>query len=326
MGAVGVDKPAYHFMVRESPGGGQSKVFMVGIRRRRRGAVPIRMIGYLLENEMTIFSVGEILWDVFPDTVRLGGAPFNFAVNAHRLGHRVIFLSAVGDDERGRAALERAAALGLGTEFIQIASGRPTGSVSVMLDAEGHPDFTIHRPAAYDCLALDSPQLERLAALRPDWIYFGTLFPMLSHAREVLRRLMEAVPGARRFYDVNLRRGCYTPELVRELLSLAGAVKLNDDEAELFPDLGEAPSLAITRGDRGCVVRIANDRAECPGYAVKVADTVGAGDAFAAAFLHGLAAGWSAAKTGDFANRLGALVASRAGAVPEWSLTELSEG
>jgi fructokinase len=195
--------------------------------------------------------------------------------------------------------------------------------VSVRLDAEGHPDFTIHRPAAYDCLTLDERQLARLAELRPDWIYFGTLYPMEGHAREVLRSVMDAVPGARRFYDVNLRRGCYTPELVRELLALAAAVKLNDDEAELFPDLGAAPSVAITRGEKGCLVRIGNDRAECPGYPVKVADTVGAGDAFAAAFLHGLAAGWSAARTGNFANRLGALVASRAGAVPAWSPAEL---
>jgi fructokinase len=281
------------------------------------------MIGWLLENEMTILSIGEILWDVFPDTARLGGAPFNFAVHAHRLGHRVIFLSAVADDERGRAALGRAAELGLTTEFIQVAAARPTGSVSVRLDAEGHPDFTIHRPAAYDCLTLDERQLARLAELRPDWIYFGTLYPMEGHAREVLRSVMDAVPGARRFYDVNLRRGCYTPELVRELLALAAAVKLNDDEAELFPDLGAAPSVAITRGEKGCLVRIGNDRAECPGYPVKVADTVGAGDAFAAAFLHGLAAGWSAARTGDFANRLGALVASRAGALPAWSPAEL---
>jgi fructokinase len=281
------------------------------------------MIGWLLENEMTILSIGEILWDVFPDTARLGGAPFNFAVHAHRLGHRVIFLSAVADDERGRAALGRAAELGLTTEFIQVAAGRPTGSVSVRLDAEGHPDFTIHRPAAYDCLTLDERQLARLAELRPDWIYFGTLYPMEGHAREVLRSVMDAVPAARRFYDVNLRRSCYTPELVRELLALAAAVKLNDDEAELFPDLGAAPSVAITRGEKGCLVRIGNDRAECPGYPVKVADTVGAGDAFAAAFLHGLAAGWSAARTGNFANRLGALVASRAGAVPAWSPAEL---
>jgi fructokinase len=275
---------------------------------------------------MTILSIGEILWDVFPDTERLGGAPFNFAVHAHRLGHRVIFLSAVGDDERGRIAAGRAGALGLTTEFIQVAAGQPTGSVRVRLDAEGHPDFTIHRPAAYDCLRLDEGQLERLAEMRPDWIYFGTLYAMEGRARETLHRLLDAVPGARRFYDVNLRRGCYTAELVRELLLLADAVKMNDDEAELFPDLGVAPLLAVTRGERGCTVRLGNDRAECPGYAVKVVDTVGAGDGFAAAFVHGLAAGWSAAKTGDFANRLGALVASRAGAVPEWTPGELGVG
>ena len=266
------------------------------------------------------------MWDIFPDAERLGGAPFNFAVHAHRLGHRVIFLSAVGDDERGRIAVGRAGALGLTTEFIQVAAGQPTGSVRVQLDAEGHPDFTIHRPAAYDCLTLDEGQLQRLAEMRPDWIYFGTLYPMEGRAREMLRRLMDAVPGARRFYDVNLRRGCYTPELVRELLSLADAVKMNDDEAELFPDLGEAPSVAVTRGERGCAVRLGKDRAECPGYAVKVVDTVGAGDGFAAAFVHGLAEGWSAARTGDFANRLGALVASRAGAVPEWPRGDLGGG
>ena len=272
---------------------------------------------------MTILSIGEILWDVFPDTERLGGAPFNFAVHAHRLGHRVVLLSAVGDDERGRVAAGRAGALGLTTGFIQVAAAQPTGSVSVRLDAEGHPDFTIHRPAAYDCLRLDEGQLERLAEMRPDWVYFGTLYAMEGRARETLRRVLDAVPDARRFYDVNLRRGCYTPELVRELLSLADAVKMNDEEAELFPDLGEVPAVAVTRGERGCVVRLGKDRAECPGYAVKVVDTVGAGDGFAAAFVHGLGAGWSAAKTGDFANRLGALVASRAGAVPEWSLGEL---
>jgi fructokinase len=281
------------------------------------------MIGCLLKNQMTILSVGEILWDVFPDTARLGGAAFNFAVHANRLGHRVIFLSAVGDDERGCLALQRAAALGLDTEFIQVAAGQPTGSVSVRLDAAGHPDFTIHRPAAYDCVTLAEGRLRRLADLRPDWVYFGTLYSFENASRDVLHRLIDALPEAQRFYDVNLRRGCYTSDLVHELLSLASAVKMNDGEAALFPDLGEVPTVAITRGAEGSSVRIGDDRADCPGYPVKVADTVGAGDAFAAAFLHGLAAGWSAARTGDFANRLGALVASRAGAVPEWSLPEL---
>ena len=281
------------------------------------------MIGWQLKNQMTILSIGEILWDVFPDSVRLGGAPFNFAVHAHRLGHHVIFVSAVGDDEQGRVALSRAGALGLSTEFIQVACGHATGSVTVQLSTEGQPDFTIHRPAAYDRLILDGAKLQRLAEMRPDWVYFGTLFAMDPAACAQLHRLLKSLPDARRFYDVNLRRGNYSAPLVRELLALADCVKVNDEEAQLFPDLGEAPSVAITRGERGCTVRIGSDRANCPAYPVKIADTVGAGDAFAAAFLHGLANGWNASRTGDYANRLGAVVASRAGAVPQWSPRDL---
>jgi fructokinase len=272
---------------------------------------------------MTILSIGEILWDVYPDSRRLGGAPFNFAAHAHRLGHRVLFLSAVGDDESGAAAREQAAELGLDTEFIQVAPGKATGHVTVRLDTGGQPDYTIHRPAAYDFLKLDDAQLARLAALQPGWLYFGTLHQMHAGAHRELRRLVEALPETRRFYDVNLRRASYTPELVRESFALAHAVKLNHQEAALFPDFGCAWAAAVTAGERGSEIRIGDDRAQCPGYAVKVADAVGAGDAFAAAFLHGIVQGWSAARTGDFANRLGALVASRAGAVPEWSLAEL---
>ncbi|MEO8595167.1 MAG: PfkB family carbohydrate kinase [Candidatus Solibacter sp.] len=272
---------------------------------------------------MTIVSIGEILWDVFPDSVRLGGAPFNFAVHAHRLGHRVIFLSAVGSDEQGRVALSRAAALGVPTQYIQTVAGAPTGSVSVQLSGDGQPDFAIHRPAAYDQLSFTEDQLQDLSALRPDWIYFGTLYAMDQYARTVLHRVLSVLPHTRRFYDVNLRRSSYTTPLVHELLALSDAVKVNESEARMFPDLGEAPNIAITRGEYGCTVRIGAERADCPAYPIKVADTVGAGDAFAAAFLHGLGSGWNAARTGDYANRLGALVASRAGAVPPWSPAEL---
>jgi len=272
---------------------------------------------------MTIVSIGEVLWDVYPDCSHLGGAPFNFAAHAQRLGHRVVLVSAVGNDERGAAALKRAAELGLDTQFIQVAAGMATGHVSVWLDAEGKPDFTIHRPAAYDYLRLDDAQLANIARMQPEWIYFGTLLQMNDNARSQMLRLMQSLPGARRFYDLNLRRGNYTPELVRESIGLAQAVKLNDEEAEQFPDFDGAWAVAVTRGARGCEVRIGDDGAECAGYAVKVVDTVGAGDAFAAGFLHGIARGWSAPRTGEFANRLGALVASRPGAAPDWTLEEL---
>jgi len=291
-----------------------------------------------------IVSIGEILWDVFPDSERLGGATFNFSVNSHRLGSDVIFLSAVGDDERGRNARLRAESLGLDPTFIQMVPGTPTGSVTVWLDSAGHPDFTIHRPAAYDRVVLDEPLLARLCEWNPEWIYYGTLHQMEPASRDATSRLIAALPRARRFYDVNLRRDSYTPELVMELLSGSDAVKLNDDEVVSVESMAGCRSaslrqftetwsermgwtaVAVTRGKDGCAVRIGEDYAERPGRPVQVVDTVGAGDAFAAAWLHGLTHQWNAARIADYANRLGALVASRAGALPDWSAGDLEHG
>lgn len=289
---------------------------------------------------MRIVAIGEVLWDVFDGSEKLGGASFNFSVHASRLGHEVTFVSAVGDDQRGRRVLACARDLGLDTGFIRTVRTAPTGTVSVSVDSAGQPDFTIHRPAAYDALRLDPGDLRRLAAVEPHWLYYGTLHQAEPAARAETRKLAEALPGARRFYDINLRRNSYTPELVAELMATAHVVKMNDDEAiridamsgcrhdslsdftEFWSRQSGWTAVAVTRGATGCAVRIGGDYAEPPGYTVKVADTVGAGDAFAAALLHGLAQGWDARRTGDFANRVGAVVASRPGGVPTWTMED----
>jgi fructokinase len=290
---------------------------------------------------MTIVSIGEILWDVFERGEHLGGAPFNFAAHAARLHHTVFFVSAVGVDERGRLALERAAELGLSTRYIRRVPEQETGVVSVAVDPAGQPSFTIHRPAAYDFPRLSAEDLQELCAQRPDWIYFGTLHQMSGQARELSRRLMEASPRARRCYDVNLRVNSYEPALVRELMGLATLVKLNEEEARLTEQMfGRSPGsleqfcrsfarefgwegACVTRGAQGCALLLGGEYLEAPGYQVQVADTVGAGDAFAAALIHGLGAGWGALEIADFANRVGALVASRSGAIPAWTMEEV---
>jgi fructokinase len=260
---------------------------------------------------MRILCAGELVWDIFPDAEHLGGAPLNFAVHAHRLGHDVMLASAVGDDELGRRMLARIEQLGLSTRFIRRIPDQPTGTVTVRFDAQGEPDFLIHRPAAYDFL--------EVPGVAADWFYFGTMV-----AREAPRT------AARRFYDVNLRKNCFTPALVDELMRAAHVVKMNQHELaftgrsldELRAGYGWH-ACCVTYGAQGCTILIGDDLAQVPGIAVQTADPVGAGDAFAAAFLHGLDQGWSAAKTGAFANRLGALVASRPGAIPDWTLDEL---
>ncbi|MGH9405140.1 MAG: PfkB family carbohydrate kinase [Terriglobia bacterium] len=290
---------------------------------------------------MKIIVLGEILWDIFEDGEHLGGAPFNFAAHARRLGHDVTFVSAVGADVRGKEALARASALGLSTRYIREVAGQPTGIVPVTIDAEGQPRFTICRPAAYDYVSLSEHDLCELSTPAAHWIYFGTLHQTSPRARETLAQLRGANPRARRFYDVNLRPQSYDAQLVRSLLAEASFVKLNEEEARLVCALLGAPAdasisqfcrtnalafgwegVCVTRGASGCALLVGDDYAEVAGYPAVAADTVGAGDAFAAAFLHGLNQGWATAKIGDFANRVGALIASRRGAIPAWTVEE----
>jgi fructokinase len=291
---------------------------------------------------MRILGMGEVLFDVFPDSERLGGAPFNFAAHAARLGHEVLFLSAVGDDERGRRVLLEAHELGLSTEFIRAVPGIATGIVSVDVDPAGQPSFTIHRPAAYDQLSLSAEDLDQIARFQPDWVCFGTLHQFHPPAKAQTSLVLEACSSARRFYDINLRRDSYTDLLVEELMSLADVVKLNDAEAAEVSRMFGVPcdsiseflrywaercgwsAACVTLGEKGCAVLANDEFVEVPGYLVQVRDTVGSGDAFAAAFLHGLSEGWPAAEIAGFSNRVGALVASRPGAVPAWTLEECS--
>ena len=291
---------------------------------------------------MRIVSVGEILWDVIGEKEYIGGAPLNFAVHARRLGHDVFLLSAVGEDDRGRRAMECLQERGVSTGFVQRLRGKNTGIAEVELDIDGKPIFRIVRPAAYDFVELTVAELERIARLQPDWIYFGTLFHMSSSALTSTLRLLEAAPSAQRFYDVNLRDGNWSLGLVEQLSSHATVLKLSDSEAEFLDapvNAGENGSsiaqfcrrwsaqygcetICVTFGERGCAVFHRGQYCEIPAFKVQVSDTVGAGDAFSAAFLHGIGQGWDVALTGRFANAVGALVASRPGATPEWNMDE----
>ena len=290
---------------------------------------------------MRLISVGEILWDVIGGREHLGGALLNLSVHAARLGHDVSLVSAVGADQRGNRALGAMSSLGLSTDLVQRSEEWPTGIVTVTVADDGQPEFEIHRPAAYDSMQFDKSALERLAAWNPDWVCYGTLLSMYPRGRNVLFETMAALPRARRFYDVNLRPKSFTSELVLELLGRASVVKLNQDEVRSLEGMFQRDhstleefcrdhaarwgweAVCVTRGESGCALLARDQYVEVPGYRVQVADTVGAGDAFAAAFLHGLNSGWPAAQIGDFANRLGALVASRPGGAAPWSLDQI---
>ena len=286
-----------------------------------------------------VIVLGEVLWDQFEQSRRLGGAPLNFGVHARRLGHPVTLISAVGADELGAQAAEMIASLDLDTRLLQTTSRFPTGTAQVQIGQGGATEFTILRPAAYDAVDLSAHDLELLQQDAPGWVYYGTLFASADHGKNVLHRVLSALKGAAKFYDLNLRSGSDSPELVSELLQSADVVKLNEEELRRVHEFSGLPlnveafcregsarygwqAVAVTRGDRGCAVLAGGHYVEAAVHLVDVVDTVGAGDAFAAAFMHGLSRNWPAAEIASFANRVGALVASRHGAIPDWTLEE----
>jgi fructokinase len=286
-----------------------------------------------------VIVLGEVLWDLFDHARRLGGAPLNFGVHARRLGHEVSLISAVGTDELGDQARGMITALDLDTRFLQTTPRFPTGTASVNIGPGGRIQFTIHRPAGYDAVELSAQTLQLLQEVGPAWCYFGTLFASTAQGKEGLDRLLASLPEAVKFYDLNLRPGSDSGDLVEELLRRADVVKLNEEELERVHNFTGLPldvqafcregserynwrAVGVTLGERGCAILAGGQYVESVGHPVDVVDTVGAGDAFAAAFMHGLSRNWPATEIASFANRVGALVASRHGAIPDWTLEE----
>lgn len=287
--------------------------------------------------------IGEVLWDVFPDGERFGGAALNFCANLQRLGDHATLLSGVGDDLHGRMALEQMRTLGIGTLGIHTVKNLPTGVARVSMNDHGEPSFAIPRPAAFDKVSVAPPMMSTLQASAVDWLYFGTLLQTNAGTEQLIVNLKKKLHPARCFYDINLRTGHWNLALVQRLSRLASIIKLNEVEAETLFSLtsskGETFSLetfcdrwasayrvdviCITLGPVGCIVYDRDRYHRVPGYNVTVCDTVGSGDAFAAAFLHGYNRGWQIPKAAQFANALGALVASRAGATPFWTIGEV---
>jgi fructokinase len=290
---------------------------------------------------LQIVGIGEVLWDVFGKKEFLGGAPLNFCAHAQQLGDNTALVTAVGADARGQRALDGIRTLGLNTEFVHTVREMATGTAIVQTDAAGNTSFVIERPAAFDCLTDAESLLDSIHELNPGWIYFGTLAMTNAHTEELLHRIVQCAPRAQRFYDMNLRAGHWNLELVKRLSGLASVLKLNEAEAEQLALLTFSQSafdlerfcrnwaeeyrietICVTLGGDGCAVLHRGSFARFPGYRIQVADTVGAGDAFAAAFLHHLHTGLPMEQAARFANALGALVASKNGATPHWDIEE----
>jgi fructokinase len=281
----------------------------------------------------TIVAVGEVLWDLLPAGPQLGGAPTNFILHASALGADARLVSRVGDDEPGREALARLRARGLPTDLVQVDRGASTGTVGVSLGPDNQPRFTIHENVAWDRLVAEDADLNAIAAA--DAVCFGSLSQRTAAGARAVRRLVSAArPGALRIVDVNLRPPFVQREVVEASLGLANVLKLNDQELPVLAVMlglggGEREQLegllsryslrliALTRGKEGSLLMAEEGCSEQPAVPVRVADTVGAGDAFTAAMTIGVLRGWPLDEVNREAAEVAAFVCTQPGGAPE---------
>jgi fructokinase len=279
-------------------------------------------------------GLGEVLWDIFPDGKRLlGGAPANFAFHAQQLGHEALIISRVGADELGQAILRDLKSHGLRIDAIQLDGTDPTGTVHVTQVDDGTHGFLITPNVAWDRL-IATRELVQLIE-EADVVCFGTLAQRSKASRSAIDLLLTRATGMT-IFDLNLRQEYWSRDVIETGLRHSHVVKLNDDERAVLQQLNlvsgddgdkvawcralmtkyDVACLALTRGRDGAMLVTSDECVDEPGIDVTVADSVGAGDAFTAGMADALLANRPLRAVAEFANRLGAYVASQPGATP----------
>ena len=298
----------------------------------------------MLSKKIKALTFGEALFDIIKGSAHLGGAPLNLAAHLAKLGAKPAVITAVGRDELGKNLLARAKELGIDTSYILIDEKRPTGTVTVELEDEGIPIFTINEGVAWDTITPDEKKFKVISGEKWDVFCFGTLAQRSEENRRTLKRLLSEIKAKNFFYDMNLRAGFYKKEWILSSLERSTILKMNEEEAAIVSSLLSGTTysckalcrilkdrypgisvICITKGPEGAAVYHKGIYEEIKTTPVEVADTVGAGDAFSAGFLYACLSGYEVSKAASIACILGTYVASKPGSVPEYSKELMEE-
>jgi fructokinase len=272
---------------------------------------------------MNITSIGEILFDIYPNHKRLGGAPLNFIYHVKKLTDSGNIISRVGKDVLGNKAINDLKHSGLSFEFIQHDNLHPTGMAIVHLDDSGIPNFKIDTDSAYDFIEMNDEN-ENLIIADTDCLYFGTLAQRSELSRKTIQSFFNR--GLKYFADLNLRQNFYDEEILSASLKAADFIKVNYEEMHILNDIilqseyhtekvayelmekFEINMIVVTRGKDGSSIFENGKRYDHSNVDVKVVDTTGAGDAFAAVlcvgYLHGLEIPYINKLANDFASEI----------------------
>jgi fructokinase len=282
-----------------------------------------------------VLCFGEVLWDCLPRGLFPGGAPINVAYHLQKLGITAYPVTAVGSDFLGQELIRRLEQWGLDSRFVNILPEKQTGVVRAHIQPDRSAKYEIVEDVAWDWIEPDEEVFEMAA--RGASLLFGTLAQRSKHNRKKLDAVLEKMAGGLKIYDVNLRPPFDDAETIGYLASKASLIKLNDEELEvvthgLYPAVSlekaareyaaqvGSERLCVTAGARGAGLADAGKWYWVDGRSVVVRDTVGAGDSFLAALIHGLVG--PVRRSPDEiltrACRLGEFVASSDGATPQY--------
>ncbi|MDE6239947.1 MAG: carbohydrate kinase [Muribaculaceae bacterium] len=280
-----------------------------------------------------VVGMGEALWDILPEGKKIGGAPANFAYHVSQFGLPGCVVSAIGDDALGKEIIENFTSKGLNHHIATVPY--PTGTVQVEIDPAGIPQYEIKENVAWDNIPY-TDSLEQLAA-RTRAVCFGSLAQRNVVSCNTINRFLDAMPKSDDslvVFDVNLRQGFYNKDILYNSMSRCNILKINDEElvtvsrifgypgidlqdkCRILLDKFNLDVLILTCGVNGSYVFVPDSVSFLPTPQVEVADTVGAGDSFTAAFVANILKGRSVVEAHAKAVETSAYVCTKNGAMP----------
>jgi len=278
-----------------------------------------------------IICFGEVLWDIFPNKKKIGGAPLNVAVRLNTFGNDVSLVSAIGDDDLGQSIKAFLVKHSINVDYIQTLKTYKTGDVQVTLNEKGSATYSVEYPRAWDKIELNN-DLKHEVALA-DAFVFGSLVTRDEVSKQTLYQLLEVAKY--KIFDLNLRPPYYSKEILLHLMHKANFVKFNDDELyEVSEFLGSkikdlegnihfiseqtnTKHICVTKGEQGAVLLYDDNLYYNNGYQIKAVDTVGAGDSFLGTLISQLLNNSEPQSAIDYACAVGAMVAQSEGANPK---------
>jgi fructokinase len=285
-----------------------------------------------------VVCYGEILWDILPSGALPGGAPMNVAYHLHKLNRDVSLITRIGSDSRGRELLNRLSELEICTDYIGTDQHQPTGIVYAQPKGPHEMEYDIVYPSAWDFIGWEDAYTTLMQ--QADYLVFGSLIGRHAASRNTLFQLLDST--ALKVLDINIRPPHFSRTLIEQLLQNTDILKLNlseldliagwyspvqtvTDKIQLIRDRFFIKTMVVTLGGEGAILSMNGKLYKHPGYTVQVADTVGSGDAFLAAFLSKLMDNAPAGEMLDYACATGALIASYTGACPDYDAHKINE-